>query len=107
MAAGDRTYEAWHSRWCLRGEVPCTLPDKPSAKHETSQDYTFRLAEYRGRFWLQKIRCYWSPGPYIGKHSRIKSDCGCSMCTMKRERREMNRRDRHNAKKQIRKERDE
>jgi hypothetical protein len=106
MAAGDRTYTATHSRECVMDPKMCNLPENPDPHHETSvPPTTFALQEWKGRYWLRRVQCYWSPGPYIGKHNKIKSDCGCSMCTMKRERREMNRRARHKAKAQINKER--
>ena len=103
ISQGDRTYYAHHSPRCVRGDVPCTLPEQPDGKHDTSKDFVTWLSEYgQGRFWVYKVRCDWWAGPYIGKHGKIKSDCGCSMCTDKRERREERRRSRHNARKEIR-----
>jgi hypothetical protein len=104
ITQGDRSYYAHHSPRCIRGEVRCTLPEVPTNKHYTSEEFELWLAEWKGRFYFYRVMCRWEADPYIGKHRRFKSDCGCELCTQKHERRRQRRRDRHNAKQQLRKE---
>ena len=104
---GDRTVHAVHSRECMADEKNCNLPPL-TGDHPTSDPPTmFRIWEYRfrpGYWYLSRVQCYWSPDPYIGLHGQIKSDCGCSLCTDQWYRKRQNRRSRHQAKAQLRRE---
>jgi hypothetical protein len=107
MTQGDRTYYAVHSRECMDDSKNCNLPEQPDPHHPTARtpdQYRIWSSHYRpGMFFLTRVQCYWSPDPYIGKHFRIKSDCGCKQCTMQDYRRRGRRRDRHIAKTKLKK----
>lgn len=104
---GDRTAQPVHSRECLADPKNCNLPPL-TGHHPTSIPPTmFRIwqSKWNGMFHLNRVQCYWSPDPYIGLHGRIKSDCGCQLCTSQYYRRRQNRRARHKAKSALNKER--
>ena len=76
-----------HSGKCLSGGA-CDLPSKPKVERVPSTE------------------CHYAALESVGRHGRLKSLCGCSMCMMSAERAMENRKQRRSAKREIQKELD-